>query len=617
MKNKYGNYGGHGGGSSGAAAPPASSGMDGNGDGPPGAAAPSVSGVDGIGDGPPGAAAPSSVSGVDGIGDGPLLYIEDDGDTASAPVIYTLRNSAIIVYGNGDVTQRGNFKALVRKMGREGTFCMLVIDLDDLPPDDDRQKYRQYMGDTRISTTSLPEPSTIPSSRALSNPQLDSRAALGQWRLKMIFPALENMHGFASNAAYFRNLAEKEHVLPDGSRKTFGAKTFQKWLELYKKGGFDSLMPAEHRSDLGTSRILPDETADKIVHLMEERPRINGKQIYMELRKNGEIPPSTHLTTIQRYIKTNSLRPGNGKEETDKENDKGRLAFEYPAFGQLWQTDTCKLMLIDGEIGVPLWAYVIGIIDDHSRCLVGIDAFYEDNAINFQSVFKQAVLQYGIPAKLYTDNGSPYANAQLKMICGSLGTVLLHAPVRDGSAKGKVERMWRTFQSDLVMECKPGEVHGLEQMRTIARNLANKYNMRPHSSIKCRPCDRIHDCTDSYHIKIPESTEWVNECFDNRVSRKIRNDHTISISNVMFQVPVSFKAGTTVEVRYHPTHMEDSAYIYRNGVHYPITVVDKNANARTRRGTKRSAKETPQGRQSTAPELNTGNTLDFSTMFPS
>ena len=52
---------------------------------------------------------------------------------------------------------------------------------------------------------------------------------------------------------------------------------------------------------------------------------------------------------------------------------------------------------------------------------------------------------YGIPHKLYVDNGAPYSNDQLSYICGSIGTVLLHTPVRDGASKGKVERNFRTF----------------------------------------------------------------------------------------------------------------------------------------------------------------------------
>ena len=48
------------------------------------------------------------------------------------------------------------------------------------------------------------------------------------------------------------------------------------------------------------------------------------------------------------------------------------------------------------------------IIDDHSRLLVGGQLFYNDNAYNFQKVLKDAIATYGIPNKLYVDNGCSY-----------------------------------------------------------------------------------------------------------------------------------------------------------------------------------------------------------------
>ena len=49
---------------------------------------------------------------------------------------------------------------------------------------------------------------------------------------------------------------------------------------------------------------------------------------------------------------------------------------------------------------------------------------------------EDAIATYGIPDKLYVDNGCSYSNAQLSMICVSLGILLLHTRVRDGASKG-------------------------------------------------------------------------------------------------------------------------------------------------------------------------------------
>lgn len=56
------------------------------------------------------------------------------------------------------------------------------------------------------------------------------------------------------------------------------------------------------------------------------------------------------------------------------------------------------------------------------------------------------IATYGIPNKLHVDFDAPYKNCQLDMICTSVGTVLLHTPVRDGASKDKVERDFRTLK---------------------------------------------------------------------------------------------------------------------------------------------------------------------------
>ena len=68
------------------------------------------------------------------------------------------------------------------------------------------------------------------------------------------------------------------------------------------------------------------------------------------------------------------------------------------------------------------------IIDDHSRLLVGGELFYNDNAANFQKVLKDAIATYGIPDKLYVDNGGPYCNEQLSLICGAVWVPFFFIP---------------------------------------------------------------------------------------------------------------------------------------------------------------------------------------------
>ena len=67
----------------------------------------------------------------------------------------------------------------------------------------------------------------------------------------------------------------------------------------------------------------------------------------------------------------------------------------------------------------------------------------------------------------------------------------------------------------------------------------------------------------------------------NRVKRRVRNDATVVIDNVMYDVPMQF-IRCRVEIRYLPDDMEN-AYILDDGVKYPIRRTNKVENGKTKR----------------------------------
>ena len=219
------------------------------------------------------------------------------------------------------------------------------------------------------------------------------------------------------------------------------------------------------------------------------------------------------------------------------------------------------------------------IIDDHSRLLVGGGLFYSDSAYNFQIVLKQAIATYGIPDKLYVDNGSSYSNEQLSMICVSLGLVLLHTKVRDGASKGKVERHFRTLKERWLYTLDIKSIESLEQFNGMLKDYMRKYNTTFHRGIDSTPMNRY--LNSQYKLKTPSSQEWLDECFLNRITRKVRKDSTVSIGKVSYDVPMQF-ISANVEIRFLPGDM-DSAYILFDKKHYPIRKTNRNENCHTKR----------------------------------
>lgn len=400
---------------------------------------------------------------------------------------------------------------------------------------------------------------------------LSDTAAIAQFRLALIAPVLHGLYPDASRNAYYRRVTQEPLTLPDGSVVQYSYKTLSKWVSLYQNGGIEALMPKE-RSDKGSTRALSDTAIEEIYRLKREFPRLNATQIHRHLVEGSFLPHTVSVCAVQRFIKHNDLKSARNPNVQD------RKAFEEDAFGKMWQADTCYLPYIT-ENGQRRRVYCIMIIDDHSRMLVGGGLFYNDNAYNFQKVLKQAVAAHGIPMKLYVDNGCSYSNEQLSLICGSIGTVLLHTKIRDGASKAKIERQFRTLKETWLYGLDLESVTSLAQFNGLLRDYIRSYNTAFHSGIGSTPMERYLQTRSS--IRMPKSREWLEECFLNRVTRKVKKDATVSIDRVSYDVPMQF-IDAKVEIRFLPDDMS-SAFILYEGTHFPIRATDRNENCHTKR----------------------------------
>ena len=399
---------------------------------------------------------------------------------------------------------------------------------------------------------------------------LSDAAAMAQFRLALIAPVIHGLYPDASRNAYYQRITENPLTLPDGSAFRYSPKTISKWVSLYQNGGIDALMPRE-RSDKGGTRVLTDTAIEEIYRLKEAFPRLNSTQIHRHLVEEAFIPASVSVCAVQRFVKKHDLKSARNPNMRD------RKAFEEDAFGKMWQADTCYLPYIT-EDGQRRRVYCILIIDDHSRFLVGGGLFYNDSAYNFQKVLKDAVAAHGIPSKLYVDNGSSYSNGQLSLICGSIGTVLLHTKIRDGASKAKIERQFRTLKETWLYTLDLDSLSSLAQFNGLLKDYMRSYNTSLHSGIGTTPLSRYQQTRAS--IRTPASREWLEECFLNRITRKVNKDSTVSIDKVSYDVPMQF-ISSKVEIRFLPDDMS-SAFILYEGVHYPIRPTDKNENCRTK-----------------------------------
>lgn len=394
---------------------------------------------------------------------------------------------------------------------------------------------------------------------------------MAHFRFSLIAPVIQNTFTEKSASAYYRRVTANPITLPDGSVFQYQPGTLEKWTSSYKTEGMDALMP-QVRKDKGSTRVLSDAAIEEIFRLKEKFSRLNATQIYIRLIRDGFIPATVSVAAVQRFIRRHDLTSARNL------NIKDRKAFEEEFFGGLWQADTCYLPhIVEG--GTSRRTYLMMIVDDHSRMIVGGRIYYNDNAYNFQKLLKDAISTYGIPNKLYLDNGSSYTNEQLTLICGSVGTIELHTPVRDGASKGKVERNFRTLKNRWLHGMDTTQIHSLAEFNEELAEYIRSHNLTYHNGIKDTPMNRFLKTKD--HIRYPKSMEWLEECFHNRITRKVNNDSCISIDGSYYDAPPQF-IGMKVEIRFLPGSMEDAYILYEEKA-YPIHSTDKVANGKAKR----------------------------------
>lgn len=395
----------------------------------------------------------------------------------------------------------------------------------------------------------------------------------GLFRFSLIAPLINNTHGYDSKEAYIRDVSAKKHEFK-GKEYTFSSSCIRNWYFKYKKSGYKAL-EIKKRKDYKSSRKLNNETIQRIITLREEFPTISGTSIYKKLLDEHFISKcDISLNTVLRFIKSNNLK-SNQNISVD------RRMFEMKSVNDCWQSDTSfgPYVTIDDK---KYRTKLIMFIDDKSRMIMGYEFFLNDNAINMQKVFKNAVKTYGIPKKLFVDNGSSFDNKQLSFICASLGVELIHAKPYSPESKAKIERTFRTIKDGWMRCTNWNNFKSLSDVNESLKTfIYNEYINKIHSSTNETPNQRWHN--EFKNIRFLDE-KFIDDAFMHRIIRTVRNDRTVKINNDYYEVPFKY-IRQNIELRYDPNDLS-KMYIFDNDKMEDIcTKVDKQTNSIIKRNT--------------------------------
>ena len=342
----------------------------------------------------------------------------------------------------------------------------------------------------------------------------------------------------------------------NGRKLQFTWRTIQTWYSRFKKHGLTTMKP-KSRSDRGRSRCLePEVLLDAIEQVL---PSFHGKPsniaaVYRVCIERGilrreKIAPNTFRRIVKHY---ELLKP-------DTESpDKRRLAFAKAHANEMWQADTMYGPYVQNG-NKRTQTRLIAFIDDASRVCCHGEFFLAENTDTLIKALRSALYKRGIPESIYVDNGSVYSSLELTQICLRLGCLLCHAPVRDGAAKGKVERFFRSVRMGFLSRSL--DLTSVEALnRAFNTWVEDEYNGRVHSSIKMKPIDRFG--LDLSRIRFLSPGDANDELFYVEKERNVLADNTFSLNNTRFECPRDLRS-RKVQIRFDRKSFKRAIVYYK------------------------------------------------------
>ncbi len=213
----------------------------------------------------------------------------------------------------------------------------------------------------------------------------------------------------------------------------------------------------------------------------------------------------------------------------------------YPREGMLLQVDGSRHDWLEGR---GPYLSLVGAIDDATGLVPSACFREQEDAQGYFMVLRQVVQHHGIPQALYSDQhsifmvgkGTPTLEEQLTgkrhptqfgRLLDELGVRLILA--RSPQAKGRVERLWGTFQDRLTSELRlAGAASQADAEHVLARYLP-RHNRR-----------FTVPAADDQPAWLPwPATLRLGETFCFKYQRVVANDNTVRFGEHLFDIPAN------------------------------------------------------------------------------
>jgi putative transposase len=378
----------------------------------------------------------------------------------------------------------------------------------------------------------------------MSNPEKDQAARLerarqiGLFRYMLIREAADATLTGRQRGALVRTLAAQAHTDPDGRSVRITRWTLDRWIQNYRAGGFDALVPSARQSQPRT----PSEVFELASALKKENPDRSAAQVRRIL--NAQLGWAPDERTLQRMF----LRTGLTALRAPAESAVfGR--FEAGRPNEIWTGDALHGPRLGGRK-----TYLFAFLDDQSRAIVGHRWGFAEDTVRLAAALRPALAARGVPEYVYVDNGSAFVDSWLLRACAKLGIKLVHSAPGRPQGRGKIERFFRTVTSEFIVEIASGEGEPGRQVTDLAEMnrlftawVETVYHRRVHSETAAAPLARW---LEGGPYPVPAPTDLA-EAFRWSEYRTVSKTALVSLHGNRYQVDPGL-VGRKVELVFDP-----------------------------------------------------------------
>jgi len=344
-------------------------------------------------------------------------------------------------------------------------------------------------------------------------------------------------------------------------------RTVANYVKRYREKGRLGLL--FYRTRRKSLRIHDEQLRIKIIELVRELPARSVptlRRLLSEGEQYAEKIGGISDRTIYRFLTENGLTQRERYRLLRESGRRAYHAFEAPHSLALVQADARDGIWLSCPDGKVRKSYLFLWLDDFSRKILFGKYYLSEKLPCLEDSFKYMLLRWGIPFRIYVDNGAVYISRHFMGVLAELEIKQLRHKPYQAHAKGKIEAVNRTVKNDFQAEAALADFHTIEELNSAFWAWVEVvYNKRVHSTTGETPDERFRKGLPEQHRRIDDLQSF-GRMFLWKESRTVSKYGKIKLYSNQYPVQ-KVPHGTVVQVRFDPFDL-DEVFIYDAGNHY-------------------------------------------------